>query len=101
MLRLTWYINSSLKSVLLGGAAAIVGIADLAAAQTAPGPEARCFQLIEYYDRYGAGRSEHSDGARNMTRISAYIDCERGDYQAGIQTMEKLLKQKKFSVPPA
>jgi hypothetical protein len=60
----------------------------------------RCNQLLSYYDRYGASRSENSDGARNMTRIGAGIDCEKGRYQESIATMEGLLKQKHFDVPP-
>jgi hypothetical protein len=63
--------------------------------------EARCDQLIAYYDRYGSSRGEQSDGARNMTRISATIDCERGQYQQGIATMDDLLQRKKFTIPPA
>lgn len=62
---------------------------------------ARCEQLIDYYDRYGAGRSPHSDGRRNMTRIAASIDCERGDYARGIAEMEALLLARKFTIPPA
>ena len=41
---------------------------------------ARCGQLIAYYDRFGVGRSNNSDGRRNHTRIAAEIDCERGAY---------------------
>lgn len=62
---------------------------------------ARCKQLIDYYDRYSAGRSSHSDGRRNMTRIAAGIDCERGDYARGISEMETLLLSRKFTIPPA
>ena len=63
--------------------------------------KARCDQLISYYDRYGAGRSENSDGVRNHTRIGAAIDCQNGQYDKGVSTMEALLKQKGFDVPPA
>lgn len=62
--------------------------------------KARCDQLIAYFDRYGSGRGEHSDGARNMTRIAARIDCDRGQYEQGIKTMEDLLRRKKLTVPP-
>ena len=70
-------------------------------AQTAPDPRARCAQLIAYYDRYGASRSGNSDGERNMIRIGAEIDCDRGCYAEGIKAMEDLLVRKKFTVPPA
>jgi hypothetical protein len=60
----------------------------------------RCAQLVAYYDRYGVGRSNNSDGRRNHTRIGAELDCERGDYRKGIAIMEDLLREKSFTVPP-
>jgi hypothetical protein len=74
--------------------------ATTASAQTPQDLKARCDQLISYYDRYGAGRSENSDGARNMTRIGAGVDCEKGRYQEAIASMENLLRSKSFEVPP-
>ena len=59
----------------------------------------RCAQLVAFYDRYGAGRSNNSDGRRNHTRIAAEFDCQRGDYQKGIAIMEDLLRKKGFAVP--
>ena len=69
-------------------------------AQATVSPAARCAQLVSYYDRYGVGRSTNSDGRRNHTRIAAELDCQRGDYQKGIATMEDLLRRKAFTVPP-
>lgn len=63
--------------------------------------EARCSRLIAYYDRYGASRSGHSDGRRNHTRLGAEIDCDDGQHGEGIAAMKKLLRAKKFEVPPA
>ena len=71
------------------------------AAVTTAQLRARCSQLIHYYDRYGVGRSLHSDGRRNMPRMDAEIDCSRGQFAQGIATMEKLLVAKKFTLPPA
>lgn len=68
-------------------------------AQTTVDPAARCAQLVSFYDRYGVGRSNNSDGRRNHTRIGAEIDCQRGDYQKGIAIMEDLLRNKAFTVP--
>ena len=52
--------------------------ADVAnAAPTPSDPKARCDQLTSYFDRYGVGRGEDSDGARNHTRIAAGIDASR------------------------
>src|SRR5882762_7104425 len=72
-------------TVVLSGEAASTA----AFAQTNDYLKERCKQLIGYYDYYAGGSrpSESTDGARNHTRISAWIDCERGNYEAGIKTM--------------
>lgn len=59
-----------------------------------------CKQLISSYDRYGASRSENSDGARHHTRIGADIDCREGDPAEGVADMEELLRNKRFQIPP-
>jgi len=65
-----------------------------------PPGESRCDQLLEYFDYYGQSRGEGvTDGARNMTRIGAGIDCDKGDYQAGIGLMEALLLDKRMGIP--
>jgi hypothetical protein len=64
-----------------------------------PAAKKRCADLVAYYDRWGATRSEHTDGARNHRRIAAEIDCQRGDYPKGIERMEALLHDKGFDVP--
>jgi hypothetical protein len=97
----------SIRSILV--MAAVVLMANVASSQTAslPGPsqtldsKARCKQLIDYFDRYGAGRSEASDGVRNMTRIGAGIDCTNGHAEEGVRAMEDLLARKELPVPPA
>ena len=69
-------------------------------AQATVGPAARCAQLVAFYDRYGASRSNNSDGRRNHTRILAELYCLEGNYQEGIAIMEDLLRKKAFTVPP-
>ena len=59
----------------------------------------RCVQLVAFFDRYGVGRGENSDGPRNHTRIGAVIECERTNYRTGIDTMGALLGRKAFEVP--
>jgi hypothetical protein len=61
--------------------------------------KSRCSQLISYFDYYGVSRSKNSDARRNHTRIGAEIDCDRGNYEAGIEAMERLLTNKAFTVP--
>ena len=87
-------------SALMVAAALCAGDGRSAAAQAASDLKARCDQLIDFFDRYGSGRSENSDGYRNHTRIGAGIDCKNGRYAEGIATMEALLKRKRFDVPP-
>jgi hypothetical protein len=106
-----------LVQVLTGTAAAVLtlGISGLASSQTSAALETpaakpmtpqrtawlkgRCSQLVAYFDRYGVGRGENSDGPRNHTRIGAAIECERVNYRQGIDTMAALLKRKAFDVP--
>ena len=94
------------RSVIAIAVVLTAGMTTSAFAQnSASGPssadlKARCNQLISYYERYGAGRSENSDGARNHTDWGARIDCESGQEAKGIAAMEDLLRRKKFDVPP-
>ncbi len=70
-----------------------------ASIQATQDPKERCTQAIAFFDRYGASRTENSDGQRNHIRIGAEIDCQRGRYEQGITAMEDLLRRKKFDVP--
>ena len=81
-------------------ACVVVLIASTTVAQGEQTLKARCSQLMTFYDWYGSGRSENSDGSRHHTRIAADIDCKKGNYQDGIAAMEALLRRKKFDVPP-
>jgi hypothetical protein len=83
------------------GVALVADAAARASSLTAQTPKERCAQLIDFFDYYGTGRKENSDGARNHTRIGAEIDCDRGLHEQGIKEMEDLLRRKKFTVPPA
>lgn len=87
-----------LRSIAVAFAAAVL-TTPVAIAEELPG-KARCDQLIDYFDYYGQSRSVGStDGARNMTRIGARIDCDEGDYETGIATMEALLIGKRMGIP--
>ena len=90
-----------LRSTLAFALVLTAGMASSVVAQTSPDLKARCDQLTSYYGRYGVGRSENSDGARNHTRIAAGMDCQQGQYEKGISAMEALLKSKNLDVPPA
>jgi hypothetical protein len=89
----------ALAVVLAAGMVNSASAQNAASASTSPDLKVRCDQLISYFDRYGAGRSENSDGSRNHTRIAAGLDCEHGHYAEGVAAMETLLKNKQFDVP--
>ena len=89
-------MRSLLRSALVPTVLLSVMFTLPAAAQSQADLKARCDQLTSYFDRYGAGRGENSDGARNHTRIAAGIDCSKGCYAEGVAAMEALLKRKGF-----
>jgi hypothetical protein len=89
-----------LRSSLMSAAVLATAMVNPAPSQMSRDLKTRCDQLVAFFDRYGASRTENSDGARNYTRIGAAIDCQRGDYVHGIAAMEALLKRKRFEVPP-
>ena len=60
---------------------------------------ARCSQLYALADRYLTRRGEGSGGP-NMTLLGAGLDCQKGRYDAGIKTLEKLLHGQGVTIPP-
>jgi hypothetical protein len=61
--------------------------------------KARCDQLTAYYDYYGVSLVQNSDGSRSLIRVGAGIDCGRGEYEAGLRTIEDLLTARAFVIP--
>ena len=94
-------MRSLVRSALVPTVLLSATLALPAAAQSQADLKSRCEQLTSYFDRYGAGRSENSDGARNHSRIAAGVECDQGNYAGGIAHMEGLLKRKGFDVPAA
>jgi hypothetical protein len=79
----------------------ILGVALLAGPAAAQADlKARCGQLVAYYARYATSRGEDADGARNLIRLGAELDCQNGRYEKGIATLEALMKGKNWSLPP-
>ena len=60
---------------------------------------ARCAELGALYDRYAGRRSEGSGGP-NLDRAGAALDCQKGQYDRGIKTLEGLLQRNAITVPP-
>jgi hypothetical protein len=88
-----------LPRLLVSSLIAIAAVAAVSHPLLAHPAKERCEDLVAFFDRWGTSRGEHTDGARNHTRIGANIDCERGHYEAGIRQMEALLIAKRFEVP--
>lgn len=61
--------------------------------------QARCAQLVALWDRYGGSKGE-GGGSTDMPRKSAIADCEAGRAEAGIRTLEDLLRRNGYTVPP-
>ena len=81
---------------------AIVAAVMVPGAITSPAPahpvfdlNVYCKRLVSFYDRYGASRTENSDGSRNHMRIGAEIDCKRGNPRDGVAAMIELLENKR------
>jgi len=59
----------------------------------------RCAILAGTADYYLTRRGEGSGGP-NMIGLGARLDCEKGAYDRGIYTLEKLLLDKRIPLPP-
>jgi hypothetical protein len=59
----------------------------------------RCAMLAAKADYYLTRRGEGSGGP-NMIILGARLDCEKGAYDRGIGTLEKLLRDNRISLPP-
>ena len=71
----------------------------LAQGQPSASPQARCTQLLELWDRY-AGTKGEGGGNMDMPRKSAVTDCAAGRTDAGIRTLEDLLRRNGYAIPP-
>lgn len=89
------------RSILLAaalGLSASPAFAQTPAPTLSPDPKVRCEQLMAYWLRHGGARGEGSTGT-GMALKSAAVDCEAGRYEAGIRTMEELLRRNGYTVP--
>ncbi len=68
------------------------------AADPAASSRARCAQLVEFRDLYSGSKGE-GGGSMDMPRKSAVTDCAAGRTDAGIRTLEDLLRRNGYTVP--
>jgi hypothetical protein len=59
----------------------------------------RCATLAGVADYFLTRRGEGSGGP-NVIVLGARLDCEKGAYDQGIRTLEKLLLDKRIPLPP-
>ncbi len=71
----------------------------LAQGQPGASSQARCLQLLDLWDRY-AGNKGEGGGSSDIPRKSAATDCTAGRTDAGIRTLEDLLRRNGYAVPP-
>jgi len=95
----TFLIRSIFVFAFVGIGGAAIAQQNTASLPTTQTPKARCAQLLTYYERYGATRSEDSSGLRHIKRVEASIDCDQGRYDQGIRRMEDLLTMKHYPIP--
>lgn len=62
---------------------------------------ARCSQLYGTASRYvSGGAGPEGSSAANMGVIDAGLDCQKGRYDQGIRTLEKILSGQRLAYPP-
>lgn len=70
-----------------------------ASSSAPPDLQARCAQLVAFWDRHAGSKGE-GGGSMDMPRKSAVADCAAGRPEAGIRTLEDLLRRNGYTVPP-
>ena len=92
MPRLGFFLGSCLASLPVAGLAEVPP-------RAAEASQARCAQLVAYWDRYAGSKGE-GGGSMDMPRKSAVADCAAGRFESGIRTLEDLLRRNGYTVPP-
>jgi hypothetical protein len=85
---------------LLLASLAVLAAASACSSPALPSPElmARCTKLYALWFRYEQHPTYHHTGQRAHAELALY-DCQKGDYEAGIAELERLLRRGKFPVP--
>jgi len=88
-----------MRSALVAGVALTGAIVPASPASAQADLQARCSQLVSYYNRYGASRGEDSNGNRDFIWLGADLDCRNGRYEKGLDALETLMKGKNWNMP--
>jgi hypothetical protein len=63
---------------------------------------ARCNQLYAIASRFvSGGAGAEGSSVPDMAAVAANLDCQKGHYDAGIKTLEKILDGQRMSYPPS
>ena len=89
-------IKMTIASAVLA-ALACISTASAQTAQNSKGDMARCQQLFSQRSHYHANGSEPT--AQDVEAEMALKDCRAGRYEAGINTLEGMLRAKGIPVP--
>lgn len=89
----------AVRTAVLAGLMAIGGSVMVRAQPAVMEPQARCAQLLAYWDQRSASKGEGATGS-DMTRKAAGLDCDNRRYADGIKRIEDLLRQNRYPVPP-
>jgi hypothetical protein len=73
--------------------------AQAAVATTLPKLMARCTTLYFLWFRYEQHPTYHHTGQRARAELALY-GCENGEYEDGIQVLERMLRRGRFTIPP-
>jgi hypothetical protein len=81
----------------LGGALLALGLAGTAVAQSSKADQAECSRLYGLWSRYN-GTSAYG---KMLTADVALEECRKGNTQAGIADLKRVLERSNIPVPPA
>ena len=92
------FLRLLLRPMVVFALLASAGVAH-AAAVSSPSLMARCTRLYGLWFRYEQHPTYHHTGQKAQAEFVLY-SCEQGEYDAGIQELERMLRRGRFFIPP-
>jgi hypothetical protein len=91
------FVQSTLRLVVM---VALVAVAAACSSAPPASPKlmARCTQLYAMWFRYEQHPIYHHTGQRARAELALY-DCQKGNYEPGIQELERLLRRGRLPIP--
>ena len=90
------FVHPMLRLIVM---ATLLAVVSACSAVPPPSPKlmARCTQLYAMWFRYEQHPTYHHTGQRARAELALY-DCQNGNYEPGIQELERLLRRGGFTV---